>query len=426
MAKKLKLTYYPNRDCWSKFYQGKRYYCPIKVSGKSDRQGYADSLEWWEAKKAELDNTPVRGAADPVNGVQSIALPTIPMATNYGKVGVSASPLSVKPKFADRTVSGLIDEYLSARKNEADSGQISAKMYSEHRYCIDDFRAFAKHSEVEKIEDASASLLASYRETQLQLTTLKKSAGGVSPVTAKKRLQILKRFFEWLEDLEIIDRLPKVLGRKFAAVKLPPPKPEVFTLDEIWKLWDVAPKRTKLYICLGLNCGYKQADISSLTHEMVDWSRGLILRQRHKTSAVQIHKLWPITLELLQREKSSGSREDFLLLTTNGTELKRETIKSDGSMSETNIVKLALDRAKRKLDLPITGKGFATFRSTAASEVEKINDTVTSAFLAHTETATKKHYVSTDFEHLLKSEKYIQLFDVLEKLDTEVFKLGKR
>ena len=190
---------------------------------------------------------------------------------------------------------------------------------------MEDFRGFAEYRELREIKEIDGTFLQDYRAHQLDLISTKKSEGGISSITAKKRLQITKRFFEWLEELEVIegfDRIPKVVAsRNWAKIKLPARNPETFTTDEIQKLWPDAPKRMQLYILLGLNCGYKQADMASLKHEMIDWKAGFIKRFRHKTTTPQIHKLWPQTLELLGAEKSEGKRSELMLLSKNGIPL---------------------------------------------------------------------------------------------------------
>ncbi len=59
MAREFKLTWHPPRQCWYVKKDGRRYYCPIKCRGKTtDKDGYSNSLAWWEEKKRELENVP--------------------------------------------------------------------------------------------------------------------------------------------------------------------------------------------------------------------------------------------------------------------------------------------------------------------------------------------------------------------------------
>jgi integrase len=424
VQRKYQLTWFPPRSCWSKWYKGKRYYVPTKCRGKSDRQGYAASLQWWAGKRAEIDAESIAGDAT----LENLPSHFPRFATDFHSLRDDLRVDSpIPPNMADPTVNGLIDAYLDARRCEAEAGQFGHKMYSEHKYCINEFRKFAEFYGVVNIDECDGRFLEQYRLQEIKLASVKKSEGGISAVTAKKRLQIAKRFFEWLEDVEALVRVPKAIGkRKYASVKAKQEEvekgPETFTSDEIDKLWGVAPSRIRLYISLGLNCGYKQADIASLTHEMIDWESGFITRFRHKRPAPQIHKLWPVTLRLLEQEKSKGNGKGTLLRSESGNTLLTQRIEVDGGYTEINVVGLAMTRLKRKLQVELQGelkgKGFATFRSTSASHFEDENPTLTSIFLAHTETKTKRYYVSRELERLKKSTRYQEMFAATDELQS--------
>ena len=125
---------------------------------------------------------------------------------------------------------------------------------------------------------------------------------------------------------ERLDRLPASLLRgDFARVELPAPKPVSWTLDEVKTLYAAAVQRTKLYVLLGLNCGYTQMDPATLTHEMVNWETGIIDRPRHKTSARQCHRLWPMKTRL----GMSGDRRGFKHLRKTSADLLAQQYRPD-------------------------------------------------------------------------------------------------
>jgi len=155
---------------------------------------------------------------------------------------------------------------------------------------------------------------------------------------------------------------------------------------------------------------------------MVDWTSREIRRPRHKTvhrngnngAENQCHKLWPITVTLLKAEMTKGSGVDLMLLTNTGKPLFQGRIKPDGSLAVTNIVKLAFDRVKKKLKMPCR-RGLKSLRKSAANEIEKINPALTSLFLAHSDSRVAKHYVTRH---------YTELFEVIDRLDRDIYKLG--
>ena len=75
-----------------------------------------------------------------------------------------------------------------------------------------------------------------------------------------------------------------------------PTAPKFFTVDEVKTMYAKATPRMRLYLLLALNGGFTQIDIATLTHNMVDLDKGVISRDRNKTSVPQGCKLWPLTL----------------------------------------------------------------------------------------------------------------------------------
>ena len=128
-------------------------------------------------------------------------------------------------------------------------------------------------------------------------------------------------FVRWLWRTEVIDNLPRVLdqrGENELSIPVPASRTTVFTKEEITRLLDKAPERTKLYLLLMLNCGMTQKDVADLVVAEVDWVSGRIIRKRSKTSLeenvpVVNYVLWPETLRLLKKFKAENSSNRVLL-----------------------------------------------------------------------------------------------------------------
>jgi integrase len=317
-----------------------------------------------------------------------------------------------------------METYLSKKRRDAETGQISFKMYGEHKLTLDDFLGFCdlygskKGKPITTVFQIDSELLWSYQATQFDYASReKKSDGKISLRTVRKRLASASRFVKWLEVGGAIDQLPKALKDKnYASVELPDPVPVFFTPDECRRLFVNASQRTKLYIALGLNCGYTQSDIASLTHGMVNWDSGIIDRKRHKTKVSQWHSLWPITLKLLSAEKTKGAKDELILRGENGNPLLTDKINSAKNVSGTDVIKLAFERVKKKLGMKDDRRGFAVFRKTGSNEIERWYPELTEHFLAHAEPGLKRHYVKRHYD---------ELHLAIQRLDRDVFKLSE-
>lgn len=327
------------------------------------------------------------------------------------ETGPGAKPPAPRVDSSERDLERLIDAYLAERKLQVELGQIGPKMFAEHRQKLDTFRAYTAAEDVRTVEETGSDLLRDYRLVQLGNANSSK----ISRATAKKRLDVVARFYRWLLDNGVITSLPVSLqSKEYAQVSLPDPKPAPFTVAEVQSLYKTAPQRTRLYITLALNCGYRQLDISTLTHEYIDWAGGFVRRKRHKTGTPQYSKLWPVTFKLLKAESTAQSQSEFVLLGADGETLVREYLTSKDTLSGRDSIKSAFMAAKKAAGMSDDKRGFASLRDTGATEVEKLDKSLTSHYLAHTDKRMAAAYVERYFE---------PLFSLTDKLDA-VFKLG--
>ena len=117
--RRFQLTWHKPRKCWSKFYKSRRYYCPVKCSGKTDREGYLRSLEWWYAQKFCLDRQESRDAeVDPLI---------------YFNVGDFLKKNLTEKRRATTydTIDDLIDAYLEMLRHRVDHGNIESATYED-------------------------------------------------------------------------------------------------------------------------------------------------------------------------------------------------------------------------------------------------------------------------------------------------------
>lgn len=172
-----------------------------------------------------------------------------------------------------------------------------------------------------------------------------------------------------------------------------------------------------LLILLGLNCGYTQIDVATLAHDMLDFDRGLIVRDRHKTGQPQEHKLWKSTLRLLRQHMTDSSDSSLCLLGKNKTRLVREVINSDGTPYRVDSIACAFSRNRAKCIIT-DRRGFAVLRKTGADAIAKQYQEMpwlVDLYLAHAEKKMKRYYAITHYDLLHKATdllgRHFQLYD---------------
>lgn len=424
MPTQIKLTWFEPRKCWKKFFKGKVFYLGKgSCSGKSDPQGYQIAWREWQATQQELAASAMRQRSGHL-----VPSPFDPAFSHYAKIGVT-SPVVIESSPTESGLRVLAERFLKMRREESDAKEISVMMYGQYKYTLDDFVEYLKVQGRNTVDGIDEAILDAYR-SDLQKLIRSDDENGISPHTATKRLQTAKQFVKWLYARRYLSFLPRNLEEACSAFAYGPLAPQFFTPDEVRKIFNAATRRTQLYIALALNAGYTQIDIATLEHSHVDFEKGEIRRCRNKTGVPQVHKLWAATHELLLMERTSPSDGGLMLLDAKGQPLYRETIRENGNTSKNDVIKLAFDRAMKAAGFDQCGdettpkkrekRRFKTFRKTAANEIEKMFPDaphISSQFLAHRETATKRFYVARHFDQLFKA---LDELEMVYRLNPEV------
>ena len=498
---KLELTPFRAGRCWKKYRNGKVYYVGkgqtkddgsspwdhAKYAGKrTDCPFYQAALKEWNAidSRLEIDeshgidtSTPGHQKAlkrwrrelvellDSADTISTLRLNDLlkPAANANGSkpqlefayLAPPPSAMSVQAKPTDTAIRDLIESYLGNQRAKVPT-QFSVKHYQEMHHKLTYFLEFAEANGLTDVSEITAARLQQFHNEQLYWLSAPKEQGGVSLATVKKRLDCLKNWLLWCEEIGVYQTPGYLL--KFNKVKSPRIDPETvatngngnptFSVDEIRQLWQLATDRMRLYLLLGLNCGFTQVDISTLHWNHYDSNNATIDRLRHKTkhhthATRQVFKLWPETNSLLLQ--FANASDGLMLQTETGNELVTRRINEDGSVTETDSIRLAFNRLRKqwfkqqvfgdhpelaercstpdetkrknnRLDSLLLRKrkadnrGFKVLRKSAANELEhtaKYKDQV-SLFLAHSETATKKFYTNPDYKALAPATNYLR------------------
>lgn len=297
---------------------------------------------------------------------------------------------------ANANLEEIKTKWIESIKNEKKSAKQSSSHIGSFETNIEPFIEFLAENNppilLTRDLEANWRAVADFREHIIEEMNERELSKG----WAKGRLDKARLFCEYLVKNAYLGVLPRAIDRHWSRIGKDEPSPTFFTLDEIRRLWKKADPRLKLVMALGLNAGYRAADIRTLERDAVDFDRGEIRRQRNKTKAAQAHKLWPVTKALL--EDHAKNTPDKLLFGKGYSNISREL---------TAFVDNVLTKKKNE-DPRRTAK---SFRSTGAQELERIvlgtAPHVVDQYLAHGDKRLARHY---------REQELTALFEALDKL----------
>lgn len=297
---------------------------------------------------------------------------------------------------ASANLDGLKTKWIEAIENEKKSVKQTANHIGSYKTNIKPFIEFLADNDppilLTRDLEANWRTVADYREHVIEEMNERELSKG----WAKGRLDKARLFCEYLVKNAYLTMLPRAIDRHWSRIGKDDPSPTFFTLGEIHELWEEADDRMKLVMALGLNAGYRAADIRTLERDAIDFGRGEIRRQRNKTKAAQAHKLWPTTKALLQAHVES-----------NPADLPFGKGYSNISRELTAFVDKVLTKEQNE-DPRRTAK---SFRSTGAQELERIvlgvAPHVVDQYLAHGDKKLARHY---------REQELTALYEALDKL----------
>lgn len=195
-------------------------------------------------------------------------------------------------------------------------------------------------------------------------------SNAISRRTAVNYCRSVKGFLDWAHRNQLVPyRHPEDIADLFSFRKFTPIAIAEYDKETMKALLGCASARERLYVLLGLNCGYYQSDIGSLLHADIVEREGrtAIERKRGKTSHQNdfqsCHVLWDETARLLKSELAPKN-QPFALLNENGKALYRrdQNGKYDGVSDAYNKL-----QERSKISLP-----YKQFRKLGATALERI------------------------------------------------------
>lgn len=307
------------------------------------------------------------------------------------------------------TVEAASIEYLSLIKAEADAGQVTHQHYEATRYELVRVVSFlGPNQTLLSIGEREIKQFVITIAARPQVSTWNGEKHSMSLAYARKIISEGKHFLEWTHrrgywpnrpsTFERLFRFKSVLttAERMAQLSEGSVEPPFFTVDQLTDLYVEACERHRLWMLLGLNCGFAQAELDSLRRFEI---KGLetdlpkIERFRRKTEVYARWTLWPETANLLRKYMAPPNKEDYALLTERGGRLK--CICKSGVFS-------GVSEAWRKIMKRSGVKGsFKRLRKTGAWMTKRIGGLeVSEMYLSHSEPGTNKHYAGREWSKL--------------------------
>jgi hypothetical protein len=235
----------------------------------------------------------------------------------------------------------------------------------------------------------------------------------ISISTAKHGIAAIRQFCYWMDAtgkwkpagrLESLFKIKTKSLMTNAERKQQAGGVQTFTVDDLKKLYGAANEQGKLFLLLGLNCGFAQSEISSLTNWEIKLhtDQPRIERHRRKTEVFGAWPLWDETVKLLKRrmKKTPKNVDELAILTRNGTSLV--SYGGDKNQRSDAIGQVWTKLLKKVPD--VQQLPFRFLRKTGADMIRKIAGRDTSeAFLAHADTGIAKLYTNADFEKVAQA-----------------------
>lgn len=440
MPRKYVLSWSKAHKRWHKTINGKKYYFR-KSKSKADLDAYKKSVEDYESLLAGQARKQRRSATP------KVAKPEDTYERQYITNNNISSQITRRGSysFPSTSVAGFAERYFEYEISRAKTGQITLlrlrNIGNRLRYFVDDFlkkQAQQPNSSVILNEQRVTNF---YRHLLSRLSSTKRYPRAMAVTTANAYFKQAKYFIYWCWENRLIDDLPRNLNdHKLSFSKLlskhskkRTSEIEIFTPDQLRKLLDHCPTsksryKIKLYILLGLNCGFTSIDIASLRVRHIVFGKDgktpvFIERERSKTGVTGKWILWDETKLLLMRalDDMLNKDGDIMFHTQRGNLLEYKRISmpvnggryADTKMIQSTPVSSRFNTVKKTAFSEPVKLSFKHLRKTTATMISRLDinnaDRITQRFLAHSpKSEAGRSYIQPNSDDLDEALKMIE------------------
>lgn len=432
MPRKYVLSWSKTHKRWHKTINGKKYYFR-KSHSKADLVAYKESVDDYErllagqARKQRRFATPK--VAEDVDETSRQYLTKNSKSQTPVKRGSYSYPST--------SVAGFAERYYEYEISRARTGQITLirlrNISREVSYFVDDFLKKQAQQPNSGVILNEQKITNYYRHLLSRLSPTVKYPRPIVVTTANRYFRKAKSFIHWCWENRLIDELPRNLNdSKLSFAKLVArhersitSKIEIFTPEQLRELLDHCPVsngryKIKLYILLGLNCGFTSTDIATLRLRHIHFDESgvtplYIERERAKTGVSGKWLLWGETRQLMERAINDKLNKDgdILFHTQLGTllEYKRISLPVNGKryaetkMIQSTPVNSRFNTVKKHAFKEPVKLSFKYLRKTTATMISRLDvnnaDRIAERFLAHSiKSIAGKSYIQPNNDEL--------------------------
>ena len=222
--------------------------------------------------------------------------------------------------------------------------------------------------------------------------------------------------FEWRKPVDYEVRPLRIRRTNEEKARRLVPK---YTREQLGILWEYASPIERVYMILGLNCGFGAGEINTLRLDEIKQSKDKdgsikhrICHTRTKTGVYGEWSLWPETvaaIEWYRNKLRPTSTSPHLFLTRNGTPLALPSENGNRNLAIQNAWKRLTERI-RKVDHPgFPEMSFNKLRKTSSNYVRrKYSDEVADMFLCHGKLEMVDAYTDRPFAKVHKAVRRLQ------------------
>ncbi len=236
--------------------------------------------------------------------------------------------------------------------------------------------------------------------------------------TCKNQLILIRAFLRWMHRSDLQWKLPadylfpRTKIEWLASEVSGEMKKRTFTMKEVGILWEYATPLERVFIALGVNCGFGTAEIGTLAEREITGS--VIKRLRHKTKVFGAWRLYPITRSAIawarKRKEVLGFTSEYLLVSDSGKPYCTATAGNNNNQKIRNSWNRLMKRVRQDHpDFPRLS--FGKLRKTSASWMRRVGGgEMASIFIAHgkaTGDGLLDLYADRQFRKLFKCQKRI-------------------
>jgi len=247
------------------------------------------------------------------------------------------------------TVRDLLNAFMNDRLVAQDTGQITRRTFGEYKRCCDRMSRILGLSR--PLSTLGSADWAALKKDIGQRWGLQAQANEIGRI----RSVLIFAYESGLIDAPLrfgtLKRPSKKLLRRHRAKQ---PK-RMFAPEQIHKLHDAANDQFKAIILLGCNGGFTGKDVAELTAAHIDFRAGWLEMPRSKTGVNRRAKLWPQTIQAIERWRSASNGSPLLFYTRFGQPwVHPETLN--------NTLSAEFRKLLKRCDLYQKGRGFHALR----------------------------------------------------------------